>query len=178
MPVVETPGQVGCKGHEMPLAERMVNRPGDVVGQALRPHVVIDSVLAAWRWIALEFLAHLRGTVMDFMRGATDVFGSLPDIVVNSPKLSPAHTVGPQDPSAKPLRMVDQDMKRRPLDGNARSLQSDTELSENIVNEALFARVVYQPVQNLVIRICADGIDVLRQVHTLLPRGAVRRRYT
>jgi hypothetical protein len=37
---------------------------------------------------------------------------------------------------------MDQDMKRRPLDANARSLEPDTRLSENIVNEALIARVV------------------------------------
>ena len=88
-----------------------------------------------------------------------DILGSLPDIVVDSRKFGLAHPVGPHDPGAKPLRMVDQDMKRRPLDGNARSLEPDTQLSENIVNEALIARVVCQPVQN-VIGMRGDGIDV------------------
>jgi hypothetical protein len=41
----------------------------------------------------------------------------------------------------QPLRMIDQDVKRRTLDGNARSLEPDTQLSENIVNEALIARL-------------------------------------
>src|SRR5262245_1521558 len=99
MRVFETSGQVRCKSHEMPLAERMVNRQSDIVGQALRPHLVVEGVLAAKRWIALEVLAHLRGPVVDFMRGTTDEFGSLPDIVVNSRKLGPAHAVGPHDPS-------------------------------------------------------------------------------
>jgi hypothetical protein len=36
--------------------------------------------------------------------------------------------------------MLDQDVKPRPLDGNARTLQPDTELGENVVNEALIAR--------------------------------------
>jgi hypothetical protein len=94
-------------------------------------------VLAAERGIAFEILAHLGGTVMDFIGRTIDVFGSLPDIVADSCKLGLAHPVGPHDPGAKPLRMVDQDMKRRPLDGNARSLEPDTQLSENIVNEAL-----------------------------------------
>src|SRR5712671_3204136 len=114
---------------------------------------------------------------MDFVGGTIDVFGSLPDIVVNSRKLGLALPVGPQDPGAKPLRMMDQDMKRRPLDGNARSLEPDTQLSENIVNEALIARVVCQPVHNVVIRMHGDGIDVWRRVHILLLSGDLDRRY-
>ncbi len=110
MCVVEASGPVGCKGHDMPLAERMVQRPRHIVGQAFRPHLVIDGVLAAQRGIAFEILAHLGGTVMDFVGGTIDVFGSLPDIVVDSRKLGLAHPVGPHDPGAKPLRMVDQDM--------------------------------------------------------------------
>src|SRR5258707_15272146 len=54
MRVVETSGPVGCKGHEMPLAERMVHRPRHIVGQAFRPHLAIGSVLAAQRGIAFE----------------------------------------------------------------------------------------------------------------------------
>jgi hypothetical protein len=49
-------------------------------------------------------------------------------------------------------------MKRRPLDGNARSLEPDTQLTENIVDEALVARVVCQPVRN--VRMRGDRIDV------------------
>jgi hypothetical protein len=89
---------------------------------------------------------------MDFVGGTIDVFGSLPDIVVNSRNLGLAHPVGPHDPGAKPLRMVDQDMKRRPLDGNARFLEPDTQLGENIVNEALIARAVCQPVHDIAVR--------------------------
>src|ERR1700747_2033923 len=99
----------------------------------------------------------------------TDVFGSLPDIVVNSRKLSLARPVGPHDPGAKPLRMVDQEMKRRPLDGNARSLEPDTQLGENIVNKALFARVICQPVHDVAVRMRGDGIDVCLRDHILLP---------
>jgi hypothetical protein len=51
-------------------------------------------------------------------------------------------------------------MKRRPLDGNARPLKADTQLSENIVNEALIARGIYQPVHNVVVRIRAAEIHV------------------
>src|SRR5213079_890721 len=117
------------------------------------------GVLAAKRGIAFEILAHLGGTIMDFAGGTIDVFGSPSDIVVDSRKLGLAHPVGPHDPGAKPLRMVDQDMKRRPLDRNARSLEPDTQLSENIVNEALIARVVCQPVHNVAVRMRGDGID-------------------
>ena len=56
--------------------------------------------------------------------------------------------------------MVDQDMQRRPLDGNARSLEPDTQLGENIVDETLIARVVRQPVQDITVRMRGDGIDV------------------
>ena len=94
---------------------------------------------------------------MDFVGGTIDVFGSFPDIVVDPRKLGLAHPVGPHDPGAKPLRMVDQEMKRRPLDGNARSLEPDTQLSENIVNEALVARVVCQPVHDVAVRMRGDG---------------------
>ena len=47
MRVVETSRPVGRKSHEMPLAERMVQRPCHIISQAFRPHLVIDSVLAA-----------------------------------------------------------------------------------------------------------------------------------
>src|ERR1700704_3865694 len=161
----------------MPLAERMVQRPRHIVSQASRPHLVIDGVLAAERRIALEILAHFGGTVVDFVGGTVDVFGSLPDIVVYSRNLGLAHPVGPHDPGAKPLRMVDQDMKRRPLDGNARSLEPDTQLSENIVNEALIARDVCQPVHNVAVRMRGDGTDVWRRVHILLLSRDLDRRY-
>src|SRR5438046_10754927 len=102
MRVVETTWPVGCKGHDMPLAERMVQRPRHIIGQAFRPHLVIDDVLAAQRRIAFEILAHLGGTVMDFVGGTIDVFGSLPDIVVNSRKLGLVPPVGPNYSGAKP----------------------------------------------------------------------------
>jgi hypothetical protein len=79
------------------------------------------------RGIAFEILAHLGGAVMDFVGGTIDVFGSLPDIVVDSRNLGLAHPVRPHHPRAKPLRMMDQDMKRRPFDGNARSLEPDAQ---------------------------------------------------
>ena len=69
MRVVETTRPVGRKGHEMPLAERVVERPRHIVGQALRPHLVIDGVLAALRRIALEILAHLGGAVRISLAG-------------------------------------------------------------------------------------------------------------
>jgi hypothetical protein len=153
----------------MPLAERVVQRPGHIVGQALRPHFIIDGVLAAQRGIAFEILTHLGCTVLDFAGGTTDVFGSLPHLVVYPLNLGLAHPVDPHDPGAKPLRMVDHDMKRRPLDGNARPLEPDTELGENIVNEALIARVVCQPMHN--IRIRGDRIDVWRRIHILFLTG-------
>ena len=64
--------------------------------------------------------------------------------------------------------MIDEDVKRRTLDGNARSLEPDTQLSENIVNEALIARIVCQPVHNVAVRMRGDGINIWRRVHTLL----------
>src|SRR4051812_16902397 len=124
MRVLETSGPVGCKGHEMPLAERMVQRPRHIVGQAFRPHLVIDGVLAAYRVMAFQILAHLGDTLMDLFGGTTDVFGSPPDLAADRLSSGCARAGGPHDPGTKPLRMVDQDMKRRPLDGNARSLET------------------------------------------------------
>jgi putative tryptophan/tyrosine transport system substrate-binding protein len=126
-------------------------------------HLVIDGVLAA--------------PVMDFVGGTIDIFGSPPDIVVNSGNLGLTHPVGPHDPGAEPLRMIDQDVKRRTLDGNARSLEPDTQLSENIVNEALIARVVCQPVHNVAVRMRGDGINIWRHVHTLLLSSDLDRRH-
>src|SRR6266513_2116300 len=102
---------VKSRRSQIMMAARTVVPLPRLVGRAFRPHLVIDGVLAAQRGIAFEILAHLAGTVMDFVGGTIDVFGSLPDIVVNSRKLGLAHPVGPHDPGAKPLRMVDQDMK-------------------------------------------------------------------
>src|ERR1700719_5341776 len=98
MRVVETSRLVGCKGHEMPLSESIVQRPRRIVGQAFRSHLVIDGVLAAPRGIAFEILTHLGGTVMDFAGGTIDIFGSPPDIVVDSGNLGLTHPVGPHDP--------------------------------------------------------------------------------
>src|SRR5712672_3341346 len=114
---------------------------------------------------------------MDFVGGTTDKFGSLPEIVVDSRKLGLAHPVGPHDPGAEPLRMVDQDMKRRPLDRNARALKPDTQFSEDIVNEALIARVVCQPVHDVAVRMRGDWIDFWRRVHILLLSSDLDRRY-
>src|ERR1700733_7464037 len=105
-------------------------------------------------------LAYLGGPCMDFVGGTTDVFGSPRDIVVDSLDHGLAHPVDPHDPGAKPLRMLDQDMKRRPLDGNACSLEPDAQFCENIVNEALIARVVYQPAHNIAVSIRGDGIKL------------------
>src|ERR1700675_2910007 len=104
MRFVETSGTVGRKGHEMPLAERMVQWPCHIVGQAFRPHVAKDGVLAAERRIASEILAHLGGTLMDLVGGTVDVFGSLPDIVIYPLNHGFAHPVGRHHPGAKPLR--------------------------------------------------------------------------
>ena len=56
--------------------------------------------------------------------------------------------------------MIDQEMKRRPLDGNARSLEPDTQLSENTIKEALVTRVVCQPAHNVAVRMSGDRIHV------------------
>jgi hypothetical protein len=160
----------------MPLAERMVQRPRHIVGQAFCPHLFIHGVLAAERRIAVEILAHFGGAVMDFADRTTDVFGSFPEIVVESCNVGLAHSVDPYHPRAEPFRMEDQDMKRRPLDGNPHSLEPDTQLSENIVNEALIACVVCQPVHNIAVRMRGDGISVWRRVHILLLSSDLDRR--
>jgi len=49
-------------------------------------------------------------------------------------------------------------MQRRPLDRNARLLEPDTQFRENIVDEALIARLVGQPVLNVAVRMRVDGI--------------------
>ena len=111
MHIVETAGPVGCEGDDMLLAERMVQRPRHVIGQAICAHLVIDGVLAAQRRIAFEILAQLGGAIIDFVARTIDVFGSPPDIVVNSRQLGLAHSVSPHEPGADPLRIVDLDMK-------------------------------------------------------------------
>jgi hypothetical protein len=53
--------------HRVPLVERMVQRPRHIVGQALRPHLIVDSMLATPRGITFEILAHLSSAIMDFV---------------------------------------------------------------------------------------------------------------
>jgi hypothetical protein len=174
MRVVETAGAVGRKGHHMPLAERVVQWQCHIVGQAFRPHVAKDGVLAAKQGIAFEILADLGGAFMDLIGGTVDVFGSAPDIVVDPFYHSLTHPIRPHHSGTKPLRMVDHDMKRRPLDGNARSLEPDTQLAENIVDEALIARVVCEPAHN--VGMCGDRVDVWRRIHILLLSSDLDRR--
>ena len=172
MGIVKTSGPVGRKRHDMTLAERMVQRPRHIVGQTLRSQLIIDRVLAAERGIAFEILAHLGRAIEDFVGGTADVFGPLADVVVDQIEFGLAHPVSPQHPRAKPLRMLDQEMKRRPLDGDARLLEPDAQFGENVVDEALLARVVCQPVENVADRMRGDGIDGWRHVHVLLPGSA------
>src|SRR5947208_14804247 len=114
MRLVETSGSVRGKGHQMSLAERMIQRPRDIVRQALGSHLVVHGVLAAKLRIAFEVFAHLGRTLMNFVCRTADVFGSSPDIVIDSRNLGFAHALGPDHPGAEPLRMMDQEMKRRP----------------------------------------------------------------
>jgi len=67
-------------------------------------------------------------------------------------------------------------MQRRPLDGDARSLEPDTQLGENIVDEALIAGVVQQPVHNVAVGMRGDRIDLWWRVHILLLSGDPARR--
>ena len=158
---LKPPGWSVATVNHVPLAERMIRRPRHIVCQAFGPHLVIDGVLTAQRRIAFEIFAHLGSPVMNFVGGTANVFGSPPNIVIDSRNLGFAHSVGPHDPGAEPLRMVDEDMKRRPLDGNAGSLEPDTQLSENIVNEPLIVRVVCQSPHNVAVRARGgDRIDV------------------
>jgi len=73
--------------------------------------------------------------------------------------------------------MVDHDMKRRPLDRNARLLEPNTQFRENIVDEALIARVVCQLLHNVAVRMRGDGI-VCRRVHIVLLSNDLDRRYS
>src|SRR6185437_8254374 len=142
MRTVESSRTVGCKGHHVPLAERMVQRPCHIVGQAFRTHLVINGVPTTQRRIAFEIFAHLGGAVINFICGTADEFGSSPDVVVHSRNLGLAHPVGPQDPGAKPLRMVDQQMKRRPLDRNA-ARWSRTHSSAKMLSRKRSSRVSF-----------------------------------
>ena len=160
----EAPSPVGRKSHHVTLAERMVQRPRHIVGQALRPHVVIDGVLAA---TSFEILAHLAGAVLQLIGWTADIFGSLPHIVADPVDRSVVHSVGPHEAGAQPLRMVDQDMQRRALEGNARTLNALTQLGEDIVDEALIARLVHQPVHDIVVS--SGGGEMGRCVHGWLP---------
>jgi hypothetical protein len=55
--------------------------------------------------------------------------------------------------------------------------EPETQFCENIVNEALIARVVCQPVHNVAVRMRGDRIDVWWRVHILLLSSDLDRRY-
>src|SRR3954451_9269064 len=175
MCVVETAGAVGREGDDVPLAEGVIERPGDVVGQALRAHLVIDGVLAAERGVALEMLAHLGCTVVQLISWTADVLRSFPDIEIDPRDLRLAHAVGPQQAGAEPLWMMDQDVQRRPLEGNAGLLEPDTHLRKNVVDEALVAGAVDQPVDDGVAAGTDRIIIVWRRGHILSLGGGVHR---
>src|SRR5690348_11022353 len=100
---------------------------------------------------------------MDLVDGAADIFRALADIVVDPRNLGFPRAVRPDDPRAQPLRVVDQEIHRRPLERNAGTLQPDTKLGEDVVDEAFVARAVGEPVHDL------GGSNVWRRVHVLLP---------
>ena len=119
-----------------------------------------DPLTAAERGIALEIFAKLRRAVLNFAGRTADIFGSLPHIVIHPGEFGLLHPLFPQDPGAEPLRMVDQDMKRRPLDRNAGPPEPDAELGEDVVDEALVARVVGQPSHDVIDGIRGGGIEM------------------
>jgi hypothetical protein len=51
-----------------------------MIRQALRSHIIVDSLLASQRGTIFEILAQLGGAFTDFGGGAIDVFGSFPDV--------------------------------------------------------------------------------------------------
>src|SRR5262252_642752 len=75
------------------------------------------------------------------------------------------HPVGPHDPRAQPLRMINQQMKRRTLDRDARLLEPDTKLGKDAVEETLIPRIVCQPAHNVGARMCRDAILAWRRAH-------------
>ena len=175
MGIVEATGTVGRERDEMPLAERMIERPGHIVGQALGPHLVIERVLATERRIPFEILAHFGRTLEHFVGGAADIFGPFPDIEIDPRDLGLAHSVGPHETGPQPLRVLDHDVKRRPLERNAGRLEADAHLRKDVVDEALVARAVGQPVDDAV----AAGVDqfiVSRRAHHLPLDGGLSSR--
>ncbi len=125
-------------------------------------------MLAPLRDIAFEIFAQLGGAVMHLVGGTADIFGSLPDVEIDPVDLGLAHPVGPHDPGAEPLRMLDQQMQRRPLERNARALDPDAHVSKDVVDEALVVRAVDQPVHDVAVGMCGERLDVWRRVHIWL----------
>jgi hypothetical protein len=60
-------------------------------------------------------------------------------------------------------------VKRCSLDRETCSLESDAKLGEDIINEALIARFVCQPIHNVEVSMRGDEIDVWRRIHSLGP---------
>ncbi|MCP1887214.1 hypothetical protein J2R70_000103 [Bradyrhizobium japonicum] len=105
---------------------------------------------AAERRIAFEVLAEFARTVQHFADRAADELGSLEHVEVDPRDLRFAHAIQPRKAGAEPLRMLDPDMHRRPLERNARLLEADAHLGKDVVDEALGARAVGQPVDDAV----------------------------
>ena len=66
MGVIEAPARSVAKITVCPLVEGMAQRPRRVIGQALRSHIIVDSVLATQRGITFKIVAHLGGTINGF----------------------------------------------------------------------------------------------------------------
>ncbi|MEY9138040.1 hypothetical protein ACVIWV_005647 [Bradyrhizobium diazoefficiens] len=81
---------------------------------------------------------------------AADEFGPLAHVIIDPRDLGLAHAVGPHEAGPQPLRVMNQDMKRRALQRNAGLLEADAHLRKDIVDEALVAGAVGQPVDDAV----------------------------
>ncbi len=66
-------------------------------------------------------------------------------------------------------------LSARTLEGNALSLEPDTQLSEYVVNEARIARVVSKPAHNAAVGMSRNGIDIWPRTHGVPTSGDLNR---
>ena len=69
-------GTVAGKADDVPLAERVIDRPGDIVGQTLRFELLIEVVPGAVAAGLIEPLAGLGGAAVDLVERAVQILGT------------------------------------------------------------------------------------------------------